>query len=421
MVLTRQMARKDHELESQPPSTFHSFSCLPTELRTMIWNFAEDSQPGHVIEVCNIPNHFDNTGRPTSYEWYAIPCRCKKRCFEPPLARVNQESRKVALNRRSRCFDHWVDWKKDIIFIGSRVGHLHNTGFLRALELRNCREKLRYLAIDYDCWHTSRIFMCTVKKECTPAAMISRLPGLQKLTFARTVGAWRDGSEFRSHDPGYIMDEWRVLQPHIQPGYDDLVKYEKEKFSQWLLYNNYEETDVWNSLPEKPDMWRCYSNFHDATGEKPGSYKPNTCLDDESRYGGDGNCGVALIQFDKVENAYWWGPGGEDFSFRMDWMLKEFDQLKCISRSRYPGAPDYTTWTPPEIDFALTRKTAPSCFTDDWEGLERQWMYYGEAAWARDHPESYKARDKSKDYPAGQHLGTYKKLYWGADGFLLDG
>ncbi|ESZ97052.1 hypothetical protein SBOR_2543 [Sclerotinia borealis F-4128] len=416
MVLTRQRAREMREAASHPPlppSTFHSFSKLPNELRTMIWNAAEDSQPAHVIEVCNIPDLYDHEGTPTSFQWFAIPCGCKKRCFEPPLARVNRESREIALKRRSRCFGRWVDWDKDIIFIGDRVGHLHNTGFLHALEQQNCREKLKHLAIDYDCWNTSSNNPCTRRKECTPAAMISRLPQLHRLIFSQSSGAWRDGNEVKPHSPDYRVNEWRYSSRSLRPRIfdlqynrvlDDVIKFESESFSKWLSQNRYDKTDVWNHLPEQVDAWKCHAIDREGVGLSAGSRKAVRGLDDGRIYGLNGNCGVALIQLDKIEGASWWEPGDDhQMGFLRDLFEKNFDALKSTPRDIYPGDPDYDIWTPPELNFAILRRTASSCFADDWEGLEREWMCYEEACWARDFTKSYEARDKSKDYPAGQH------------------
>ncbi|KAM0136106.1 hypothetical protein ACHAP3_004727 [Botrytis cinerea] len=413
MVLTRRMA-KEASAASQPPSTFHSFRFLPIELRTTVWNFAEDSRSGRLIEVYNIPNHYTITGRPTSFEWHAVPCGCKKRCFEPPLARVNHESRNVALKRRSKCFGQWVDWDKDIIFIGSRVGHLHNTGFLHALEVQNCREKLKYLAIDIECWEKSQLFPCTRKTECTPAAMISRLPRLQKLVFAHASGAWRDGTEFEVQHPGHFHDMWRnfdIVEDGMKANFDDLVESEEEKHEEWILENYYKGIDIQKALPENVDKWRCYDDSHVEIGESPGSYRPDHF--DQYNHHHGGSCGTALIKFEKIENAYWWGPSDyeNDYYFLKDCIQSEMNKLRSISGKKVHGDPDYNTWKQPEIDYALIRRTAPSCFTEDWEGLEREWMYFGEALWAAGHPKSYKARDKSKDYPAGQHLQSYKKLY----------
>ncbi|THV55805.1 hypothetical protein BGAL_0003g00470 [Botrytis galanthina] len=425
MVLTRKMA-KEARAAAQPPATFHAFSLLPTELRTMVWNAAENSRPGRLIEVYNIPNHYTITGRPTSFEWHARPCGCEKRCFEPPLARVNHESRNIALQRRSKCFGQWVDWDKDMIFIGSRVGHLHNTGFLHALEVQNCREKLKYLAIDFDCWEKSSIFPCTRKAECTPAAMISRLPGLQKVVLAQASGAWRDGNEFEAHDPGHYHNIWRSFDTSdalMKRGFDDLVRSEKAEHAKWILQSYYKGIDVRKAFPEEVDKWRCYDDSHEEIGENPGSYKSEYEFVNEYNYHHGGSCGTALIQFEKIENAYWWGTDDDqdDYRFLRDWIQENIDKLKSISEKKFHGDPDYNTWKQPEIEYALIRRTAPSCFTDDCEGLEREWMFYGEAAWARDHPKSYRARDKSKDYPAGQHVEKYTKLYPASERWRLDG
>ncbi|KAI9645063.1 hypothetical protein NHQ30_007102 [Ciborinia camelliae] len=394
-----------------PPSTFHSFGRLPTEVRIMIWNAAEELQSGHVIEVCNLPDHYDNSGVPSSFEWYAIPCRCKRKCFGPPLALVNRESRGISLKRRSKCFGQWVNWEKDIIFIGERVGHLHNTGFLHALEKENCRQKLKYLAIDYDCWSNSRCYFCTRRKECTPAAMVSRLPQLQRLVFTRIMDTWRDGNEINTRHPSIFINQYRY--PNDKEVCNDLVEFENERFFKWLSQKKYEETDIWDPLPQKIDMWRC--NANDSIGIEPymiGSYKAIKDLDDKHRYSLDGNCGLALVQFDKIKGAYWWEPDDDEneIEFLKDWLQEDFHDLKSV-RNTFPGDPDYTTWTPPEINFAILQPTAPSCFTENWEGLEREWIPYTEAYWAKDLPKTYEARDKSKDSSVGQHIEKCAKLY----------
>lgn len=414
---------------AQPPQpsepTFRLFPRLPTELRVSIWNMAEDSQPGHVIEICNIPAHWDNAANPNSFEWYAVPCGCEKRCLDPPLARVNHESREIALKRRLRCFDRWVDWEKDIIYIGDRVGHLHNTGFLQALEKHNCREKLKYLAIDYGCWDHSHYYPCTRRTECTPAAMISRLPKLQQLIFAKTSGAWRDGNEKEYHEPCYFTNRYRDVG---NPDYDfegdhvyfEQQQFEIELFDMWRSKNGFNVDDVWIDLPEKVDRWRCEDT--DGFDDMLGSCKAVVRAEAERKYSFDGNCGIALVPLEKIDRGYWWDPDVDgEIPFIQDWVKDEFDKLKFKPRNKAYGDPDYTTWTPPEIKITIIRKTAPSCFTSDWDGLEQDWMTYAEACWARDFPTSYEARDKSKDYPPEQHFSTYSKLYSASDLALFMG
>ncbi|QSZ28914.1 hypothetical protein DSL72_003420 [Monilinia vaccinii-corymbosi] len=412
-------------LSPTPSSTFYPFPRLAPELRFMIWNAAEDSIPGHVIEVCNIPDHYDDHETAISFEWRAVACGCEKRCLEPPLSRVNRESREVSLKRRSKCFGRWVNWEKDIIFIGDRVGHLHNTGFLQALEKQGCREKLRHLAVDYECWDHTVKYPCPRGDSCScdSVAIISQLPLLQQLTFTKYSGAWRDGTETKPQDPNYCMNAYRVYD-NDHPDIEDIRRSKHEGFCRWLSQIGHEENNALHppTLPaEKNDRWRCgaedIEKFHEGMLS---SYKPVESLHDERKYGLNNNCGIALVAYDKIEGVYWCEFDDEDdVDTLQDDMRKKFDRFKIASGDESPGDPKSTTWTPPALNYAILRRTAPSCSTSDWEGLERDWMTFDEAYWAAKFTENYKKRDKSKDYPAGQHHHTFEEVCVAADMLII--
>ncbi|KAB8291306.1 hypothetical protein EYC80_009992 [Monilinia laxa] len=434
MVLTRQGAKRLLEAASQsrplPPSnpqrlsTFHPFSDLCLDLKTLIWNAVENLDPGHVVEVCNRPSHYNDNGTPISFEWYAVPCGCKKRCFEHPLSRVNREFRKIALKGRSRCFGQWINWEKDIIFIGDRVGHLHNTGFLQALENEGCREKLKFLAIDYDCWDNSIGYPCGGVIECSPITIISQLPQIKRLVFTHNAGIWRDGNETKFHQPNYCKNNYRHANNVEHPDFNTLNKSQHEDFCRWLSRNGHEQKDGLRlpDLPaEKKDMWRCNSEDNIQLHERMlGSYKHVKSLDDEREYDLNGNCGIALVPFDKIEGGYWWTPPDDiedenehdsDMSFLKDSIQAQFKKFKPKSGNNSLEDSGSSSWTVPEITYAITRRTAPSCSTNDWEGLEKDFMIYNEACWANQFTQNYELRDKSKDYPPGQHIEDFVKLY----------
>jgi hypothetical protein len=119
-----------------PATTFHIFPKLPTELRDYTWELAV---PGpRLIEVYPRPNRplfIDETPR---YKWRATKCACKHHCQQPlVISHVCRESRKVFAVHRlyQKCFGTLVDWDRDVIYVGSRVGSLHNNEFLKTLSL----------------------------------------------------------------------------------------------------------------------------------------------------------------------------------------------------------------------------------------------------------------------------------------------
>ncbi|KAA8567100.1 hypothetical protein MFRU_007g02070 [Monilinia fructicola] len=434
MVLTRQGAKLLLEAASQSPppppsdaqpfSTFHLFSDLCLDLKTMIWEAAEALHPGHVIEVCNRPSHYNIDGTPISFEWYAVPCGCEKRCYEPALLSVNRESRAIIRKKMSWCFGTWVNWNKDIIFIGDRVGHLHNTGFLQALESQGCRDKLKTLAIDYECWENSVGYPCGGIVQCNPATIILQLPQIKRLIFTQHAGIWRDGNETKYHQPNYCKNNYRHANNVDHPDFNALAQSQHEDFCKWMSQNIDGQKDFFKfpDLPaEKKDMWRCNSEDARQLCEGMlGSYKHVKSLSDEREYGVNGDCGVALVQFDKIEGGYWWNPPDDiedeseydrDLSFLEDSIQAEFNKLKPNSRNGALEDSGSTSWKIPEITYALVRRTAPSCSTDDWEGLEKDFMIYNEACWANQFTENYELRDKSKDYPPGQHIEDFVELY----------
>jgi hypothetical protein len=186
----------------------------------------------------------------------------------------------------------------------------------------------------------------------------------------------------------------------------------------------FEDEDQWNWQQKwedqvcmrQPDPWRCRRGKKEVLIPHPGSYKPQTCDEAERQYSSEGHCGLALVPFNDVENACWY-DAKDEVKDEIAWVLRrlreEFEELKMDVTQMQEDHEDfdYKNWKPPKVVLALDRKTAPSCMEDDWEGLERDYMSYGEACWARDFPKEYKRRDKRKDWPPGGHLSRYEKRF----------
>ena len=311
------------------------------------------------------------------------------------------------LRHRTFAFGTWVDWSRDTLYIGQRVGHLHNTGFLQALEKERGREKVRRLAVCDDCWDHSRCQHPGKRdkwKKCSPAGVISRLPNLKSLVLVQNSGAWRDGNELGKHEAPYMVRAWMD---------EDWIWEDEDRWA-------FEEKKFWEGREEEvvmrePDPWRC-GGEKDSLIPHPGSYKPQTDDKKERAFGYNGHCGLALVPFDKVENACWY-DANDKVEDEIAWVLgrleEEFKELKSDATQMLTDHEDfdYKNWKPPRVELALDRKTAPSCMEEDAKGLERDYMTYGEACWARDFPKEYAKRDKRKDWPPGQHASKYEKRF----------
>ncbi|KAI9643696.1 hypothetical protein NHQ30_008319 [Ciborinia camelliae] len=403
MASTIQEAQELLEVAPPPPSrVFHPFPRLPIELRTIIW---KASLPSRVIELYAKPNGYYRNRR--IYSWHVEKCNCLRRCYqEPAVARVNHEARNIINSGGSKCFGQWIYWERDIIYIGQRVPTLHNSGFLNYLEKRGLRDKLQYLAVDYDCWVCSgeMNYDCNIGLEVatSPAAMISRFPGIRNLILVERRGCdiWRDETEILAHSND---DDSHRVDDDTEAG-------------RWDYEEQVDETDPGSS----------------AQHNDPSVCRNDNCpmLDEWMRptikrrlmRGKDGSCGVALVSFEKLETAFSNSPifKGEIEKDWKDWRMYDIKtgvgKLKQCGKYHYPGDPDNKKRTPYTIECAFLRNTAPSCMMEDSSGLENDWLPPSETDWMIDFPEEYETRDRSQDFPSDQYYHTLKALYE-ADGY----
>lgn len=116
-----------------------------------------------------------------------------------------------------------IDWERDILYIGDRTGHLHNTEFLKTVELAGGLGKVKNLAIYEDVWaetnqrhgNQSQEF-----KRCSPVGVVQQL-GVQNLTIVGKAGFFRNGTEFWNE-----VDEREWLWNNDTEA-DDLDEYEQ--------------------------------------------------------------------------------------------------------------------------------------------------------------------------------------------------
>jgi hypothetical protein len=150
---------------NQPPPSkpitysFTPFKRLPTELRHYIWELARSGP--RLIEVYPRPKARDEEGRVTSYKWRSTKCACILACYSPLSLHhhTSHEARLVAsrTGKYSRAFGTWINRDIDILYIGERVGHLHNVGFLSEVAKEGGLKTLKALAVDDDVWDESRM------------------------------------------------------------------------------------------------------------------------------------------------------------------------------------------------------------------------------------------------------------------------
>ncbi|KAB8303042.1 hypothetical protein EYC80_004496 [Monilinia laxa] len=87
-----------------------AFSRLPIELRIKIWEYALPG--GRNIEIYpTLINRKEIT-------WKAVQCSCPTRCNRlPSVAQVNSEARAVFFRHFTTCFDTYIQWRNDTIFV----------------------------------------------------------------------------------------------------------------------------------------------------------------------------------------------------------------------------------------------------------------------------------------------------------------
>lgn len=129
--------------------------------------------------------------------------------------------------------------------------------------------------------------------------------------------------------------------------------------------------------------------------------------------------GLALVEYSKIPNVRpAWGFDPISAKDALDDFTSEFDDLKephaqAIEEHDEEGHAqyiDWASWTPPKVTLALFRRTAPSCYVQDWEGLEKDWMKSDEMDFAQSYPQKYaRSQNVRNHYPPGfllAHSGT---------------
>lgn len=338
----------------------------------------------------------------------------------------------------SRAFGTFVNWEIDIIYIGGRVGHLHNSQFLNEVEAGGGLRALKTLAIDYEVWLESRMFHGRFPsfKRCSPSAVVQQLKGLETLIVVGRAGRWRDGHELQWHESleerksrfwrhddsesssSSDSDEVREAEGSTESDDSDVSTTSENAsdrdadttISTASAESSSEDDsdegdsedsqgDTSSTAPEfSTDKWYCYFPHMAADGVPPLAYSLPPSDENERRVGPTGHCGLALVDYSKIpvlENA-WEAEDDENYisaeevhcRFRAEfhWMREPQIQMNDV-----PHQPviDWTAWVPPKINLALCRRTARSCYVEDWDGLENEWMSPNEVNYAIENPKDY--------------------------------
>lgn len=108
------------------------------------------------------------------------------------------------------------------------------------------------------------------------------------------------------------------------------------------------------------------------------------------------HCRLALVDFSKIPNRTPAWMHVDHYIPAKD-LLREFkkDSQKIkmprqqVNDEDLRLVVDWSTWVPPKIQLALCRRTAPSCYMEDWDGLEDDWMDDKEGRFAYQYPGKY--------------------------------
>jgi hypothetical protein len=141
------------------------------------------------------------------------------------------------------------------------------------------------------------------------------------------------------------------------------------------------------------DDWHC--EFEDQC-ECP-VYQPSVTDASFRRFGPTGGCGLALVDFEKIAGLPGWGVDHKDAREtrrRYDKYFRELRQdVEEVEEEHndpeWEGYVDYAANTPPKLNLALFRKTAPFCDESDWSGLEKDYVSFHEADIARRELQKY--------------------------------
>ncbi|KAH9223196.1 hypothetical protein DL95DRAFT_440888 [Leptodontidium sp. 2 PMI_412] len=196
------MTSKPHTLKTKRPPRFKPIARLPPELQCRIWELA---CPGsRLIEVYPRQRCRNDFKEVVNFGWQAHRCECEHNCNSPlAISQVRQESRRV-FNRvegeHVKCFGTHINSEKDILYIGDRTGHLHNTEFLKAIDMAGGLGKVKNLAIHEDVWADTKARHGDENREfrrCGPVGVVHQL-GVKQLTIVGKTSFFRDGTEFHN-------------------------------------------------------------------------------------------------------------------------------------------------------------------------------------------------------------------------------
>ena len=136
------------------------------------------------------------------YRWRAHRCECEHNCHSPlVVSQVCRDARRIfkrVEGTYTRCFGTYINWERDTLYIGDRTGHLHNTEFLKAVDLAGGLGKVRHLAVHEDVWRETKKRHGNVRaefKRCGPVGVVQQL-GVQHLTIVGKAGFFKDETEF---------------------------------------------------------------------------------------------------------------------------------------------------------------------------------------------------------------------------------
>jgi hypothetical protein len=432
--------------DTSPSRTFPQFPRLPYDLRFKIWELAT---PGRkLVEVYPRPANRDLENQIIEYSWHATKCACASACHSPlALRHTSQEARQIAsrTGKYSWAFDTWVNWSIDIIYIGERVGHLHNAGFLTEVEARGGLEALKTLAIDEEVWMQTCMYHVSYHqfRRCSPYGVLQQLSGLETFILVGRAGEWKDGNEVKlraEHDKEWIYDDNSEGTPDQYDLEEEDVDVEMEdgahedRYEEGTSLRDTAESlsgadaadqdydQVWERIHERfeeaspsidpealVDHWYCSFPRHDLDSPSPRVYEPFKDDNRELRFGPSGHCGLALVDFSKIPNQNPAWTYGDSYTSAED-MLSQFEE--DFQNARRPRRQlndgdeqsfiDWNTWVPPKMQLALCRRTAPSCYVEDWDGLEDDWMDDDEGRFAYQYPGKYAMTLEVRErYPPG--------------------
>ncbi|KAL3424473.1 hypothetical protein PVAG01_03754 [Phlyctema vagabunda] len=231
--------------------------------------------------------------------------------------------------------------------IGERVGHLHNTGFLKAVQEADGLEKLRHLAIEANILHDED-FPHGIEwysfKRCSVPGMLMHLRALRTITIVGK-SLWRDGNE--------LIDEIDFDREWLWDGSDaeDSTADEdsdEEGNEQVVSQADFPRDHIQHEISQSSssadydvhcqDPWNCDV----PTSFEKWGHKQNTSDEREQRFGYNGECGLALVPYEDIK-----GDGvcfdGQDgweglsaASARLS-LMKQFQRLKRYKVEQFAG------------------------------------------------------------------------------------